>query len=246
MYMQLAQELAKAIKEGRYEPGDRLPSEAEMKAEYGVSQVTVRSALDELRGMGLIVKRHGLGSIVQGAREASTIVDRSAQRSGKVWRFPTLPERDGPSVSRMVLGGLPGSLLGQADQDAISVDRLLYDPQTGTRMAHRLIIPMATAAEFPALAEEPQAPLEVIFRHLSAKGPVEITDHIGARIPLPDERTALGLTDSSPLLITYRIAADATGRPLVCEEHALPAAGSVLKYPVRPTRLAKSREGDPA
>ena len=50
------------------------------------------------------------------------------------------------------------------------------------------------------------------------------TEHVTARTPYPDERTALGLNDASPLLITYRITADAgQDRPLLWEELKAPA-----------------------
>lgn len=50
-----------------WEPGSRLPSEAELSAEYGVSRTTVRQALGSLESAGLIVSRQGSGSYVTDA-----------------------------------------------------------------------------------------------------------------------------------------------------------------------------------
>jgi GntR family transcriptional regulator len=52
----------------------------------------------------------------------------------------------------------------------------------------------------------------------------------------------LGLSDASPLLITYRVTADADQeRPLLCEELKAPAATCQLTYPVTPTKAADQR-----
>jgi GntR family transcriptional regulator len=46
--------------------GSKLPSEGELEARYGVSRITVRQALADLQGLGLIEKVNGRGSFVRG------------------------------------------------------------------------------------------------------------------------------------------------------------------------------------
>jgi len=46
------------------EPGDRIPSETELASQYGVSRMTVRQALDQLRTQHAVVKRRGSGTFV--------------------------------------------------------------------------------------------------------------------------------------------------------------------------------------
>ncbi len=57
----LADELRSRIVSGRYAPGDRLPSRDAMMDEYGVSRMTVQSALQKLGQEGFVVSvpRHG-------------------------------------------------------------------------------------------------------------------------------------------------------------------------------------------
>ena len=45
-------------------PGDKLPSEAVMAAELGVSRIALREGLKALAAKGLIVTRHGEGSFI--------------------------------------------------------------------------------------------------------------------------------------------------------------------------------------
>ncbi len=66
-YSTVAAELAEAILDGTYLPGDLLPSEPEMTRRFGVSRHTVRAALRSLYEKGLIVSQRGRGSIVQAA-----------------------------------------------------------------------------------------------------------------------------------------------------------------------------------
>ncbi|MEV0438015.1 GntR family transcriptional regulator [Streptomyces spectabilis] len=248
LYVHVARKLAEEIREGKYEPGDLLPSENAMVQMYGIAKATVRSAVAELRGMGLVEVRQGKGATVldRTRSRATYSVDRSVYRSGKTWQLPDLTEAEKPAVSRTTLTGELGDLLRQRDQDALSVDRTFRDPQTAARVAHRTIIPLATAAEVPALAETPDAPLAEVYAHLAEGRTLTITEHITARIPFPDERTALALADSGPLMVTYRIISDAdTDCPLICEELRAPAASTRVTIHLAPTRRPAAKKTPP-
>lgn len=49
---------------GEFPPGSRLPSEASISEEYGLSRVTVRTAITLLESQGLVSVRHGSGTFV--------------------------------------------------------------------------------------------------------------------------------------------------------------------------------------
>ncbi|MFJ4799912.1 GntR family transcriptional regulator [Streptomyces murinus] len=246
MYLQVAQRMATDIKRGRYHPGDLLPSESQMVEMYGVGKHTARAAVAELRRMGLVESQQGKGSRVlpSGGVLPATQVDRSISRTAKgSWVSSGITASESAAVSRTALDGPPAVLLDQQDQDAINVDRMMHDPATGARMAHRVLIPMATAADVPSLAEQPDAEITDLYQQLADAGlTLSFTEHVTARAPYPDERTALGLSDSSPLLITYRLTVDtAHGRPLLCEELKVPAATSQLVYSITPAKTATKR-----
>ncbi|WP_329254016.1 GntR family transcriptional regulator [Streptomyces sp. NBC_01478] len=246
MYMQVAQRMAGDIRRGRYQPGELLPSEAAMVEMYGIGKHTARSAVAELRRMGLVESQQGKGSIVlpSGGVLPATRVERSIQRTTKgSWRLPETAETEPPAVSRTALEGPPALLLNQQDQDAISVDRMIHDPATGARMAHRVLIPLSTAADVPSIAEQPDAEISDLYQQLADAGlNLTFTEHVTARTPYPDERTALGIGDASPLLITYRVTSDADQeRRLLCEELKVPAATCQLAYPMTPTKAPAAK-----
>src|SRR5262249_36934868 len=64
-YFQLSQLLEQEIGSGRRPPGERLPSEPDLCARYGVSRTTVRQALARLERRGLISRRKGEGTYVR-------------------------------------------------------------------------------------------------------------------------------------------------------------------------------------
>jgi GntR family transcriptional regulator len=64
LYEQVADALRAEIREGRYTPGDKLPSERELSERFEVSKVTARQAIVQLRAEGLITSRVGAGVFV--------------------------------------------------------------------------------------------------------------------------------------------------------------------------------------
>jgi DNA-binding FadR family transcriptional regulator len=68
LYEQISQKLAKAIGEGKYELGQRLPSERELAQTFGVSRPTVREAIIALELDGLVDVRLGSGVYVKSRR----------------------------------------------------------------------------------------------------------------------------------------------------------------------------------
>jgi len=64
LYMQVYTALYQWIQQGRYQPGDKLESEAGLCKLFGVSRISVRRALEMLSNEGWIESRQGKGSFV--------------------------------------------------------------------------------------------------------------------------------------------------------------------------------------
>ncbi len=63
-YRQVYDDLLSAIRAGIYQPGDRLPSEAELGRRYNTSRITVAKAVNDLQTQGLVTRRAGSGTHV--------------------------------------------------------------------------------------------------------------------------------------------------------------------------------------
>ena len=64
LYGQVKAVLLRRIADGAWAPGALLPSEGQLALEIGVSQGTVRKALDELAAENLVIRRQGRGTFV--------------------------------------------------------------------------------------------------------------------------------------------------------------------------------------
>ncbi|MES0827121.1 GntR family transcriptional regulator [Ruegeria sp. SCP11] len=67
-YQVIADTLMADIENGKLRPGDRLPSEDQLASELGYSLGTVQRALRNLANQGVVVRVHGSGTFVSGAR----------------------------------------------------------------------------------------------------------------------------------------------------------------------------------
>lgn len=68
---ELVQALGERIRGGSLAPGDKLPTEAAVMDEFGVSRTVVREAISRLQAAGLVATRHGVGTFVIGPGEAA-------------------------------------------------------------------------------------------------------------------------------------------------------------------------------
>jgi GntR family transcriptional regulator len=64
LYQQLQRALRRAIENRLFEADDALPAERDLAAEFDVSRITVRKALDGLVAEGLLVRKQGSGNFV--------------------------------------------------------------------------------------------------------------------------------------------------------------------------------------
>jgi GntR family transcriptional regulator, transcriptional repressor for pyruvate dehydrogenase complex len=60
------------IRDGSLASGEKLPTEAAIMEEFGVSRTVVREAISRLQAAGLVATRHGVGTFVVGLGDPST------------------------------------------------------------------------------------------------------------------------------------------------------------------------------
>jgi GntR family transcriptional regulator len=207
-YRQIAEHLHGLVDAGR--PGDRLPSDAELCARFGVSRMTARQAVDVLVADELVVRRRGQGTFV---------AERPVPRLlGSPLSFTASMRRRGRTASsRLLAVGLMAPEPADAvalrlpdDADVVVVERL--------RLADDVPMAIERAALAPQLAAILDRDLAVESLHLAMEelGHRPTTSHAQVRARLADarERRLLGLDDDGVLLCERRVIEDQAGVPV--------------------------------
>lgn len=73
LYARVREILVERLISGQWKPGQMLPSEFSIADELGVSQGTVRKALDEMTTEGLVIRKQGRGTFVAEAEDQSIL-----------------------------------------------------------------------------------------------------------------------------------------------------------------------------
>ena len=68
--LELVESIGNRIRETQLHIGDKLPTEAAIMREFGVSRTVVREAISKLQASGLVETHHGIGTFVLGLGEA--------------------------------------------------------------------------------------------------------------------------------------------------------------------------------
>lgn len=124
-YVHIARTVSARISSGEYRPGDQLPSESQFRAEFGVSPMTLRRAVNMLVDRGLVWTEQGRGTFVRGLHlgEASFTLQRLIDR----WRDPFTEVRL-LAATIAPAGKDAAAVLGvSAGADSVLVRRLFLD-----------------------------------------------------------------------------------------------------------------------
>lgn len=223
-YRAIADDLRNQIVGGRYAPGDTIPKEIELAATYQVNRTTVRRAIAQLRGEGLVTPVKRRGTVVRDRTPVSVPFTRygAAMNPGG---------GQGPWEAACARQGLDGRAevveVGRRQADDGVAGRLQVP--VGTVVVHRkrhmwagaqvaqvqeAWIPLELIADSP-LAEEAKV-VGGVYAALTALGhrPASVDESVRARMPTPDEAGTMGIEQGTPVLVVERVTRGAGSRPL--------------------------------
>jgi GntR family transcriptional regulator len=236
MWQQVADHVRAQILDGTYQPGQPLPSEEALSAEFGVSRPTIREGIKTLVTEGL----------VQVARPRGTIVLDPFGRPARTDQHTAASARDGDGWTDV---GEPtfyrvNASADQADLLRISAGEPLLargatQESGGLRRLSCVYLPFSIAAD-TSYADDPQLPpVPQLYERLQEVHPqLAWTEHIRARMPVGDEATQIQIPPGVALLVVLRICHATKGRntpgqPLAVEETRHRADQIGLAYNLR-------------
>lgn len=228
-YKELARELREQIAQGRPEPGETLPRQADLAQEYGVNVKTVRAAVALLESEGLVTPVRRRGTVV---RERPQVRRLGAERYSKSkWKYGTvafaadreaseLPWSPSDQTQTVELTTPPPEV---ADALQVSTDARVYMRSRIIRLegkpTHSLVsyYREGDVAGTPLVDPSPgPATRGGGFAVLTLQGlePHRVTEQIAARMPTPSEADALELPAGEPVMVLTRTVSTQTGRPV--------------------------------
>lgn len=213
LYAQIQALITRRIGDAAWKPGELLPTEYELAAEYGVSQGTVRKALIALEGERLIVRRQGVGTYV--ARHARDTV---------LFRFFRMVEPSGARLtprSRVLRQSIRPATVQQANQlglearaklHAVTRLRLLGDAPA---IYEEIFAPVALVPSLPLPKDrEMEEEMYVIYQERHNILITRVEEKLRATAARVKEANVLAVPIGTPLLEIVRVAFDAGGRPI--------------------------------
>jgi GntR family transcriptional regulator len=212
-YRQIEQALRERI--ATLPPGTRLPSDAELCAEFGVSRMTARHAMQRLAEDGLIAREPGRGSFVAEApayRRANRLMTFSQEmrRTGRVPSSRILGRYTRPSTPAEAASlGIP------VHQPVVHVRRVrLAD---GEPIALETAVLLGACADTVMTADLTQGSLH---EALSRAGFVlwRGTGTVSAAAATAEDARFLSIRTGDPLLVERRVILDTHGRRIEATE----------------------------
>lgn len=210
LYRQVKEVLIGRIASGAWRAGEAIPSEIEIAADLGLSQGTVRKALDEMAAERLVVRRQGRGTFVSRHDDDRILfqffklVPDEGERRFPESRVLAVETGDASPEETEHLG------LGRAAR----VVRLVRERSIGGRAVihERIVLP---AEPFAPMADAP-VPNNLYDLYATRFGVTVAggSERLKAVAAGAEEARSLGVERGAPLLLIDRIATDLGGLPV--------------------------------
>ncbi|MBE3599292.1 MAG: phosphonate metabolism transcriptional regulator PhnF [Limnochordaceae bacterium] len=221
LYHRLHDQLRDDIESGVLRPGDRIPTEAELSARFGVSRTTVKQAIQRLVHAGLVYRVQGKGTFVSQPRIPRRF-------DGLISFHEEMRQRGHTLATELLEAGLVPAARHVASALGVSAGtpvvritrRRLVD---GAPIALQTSFLPGTMAE---LVDDPVVATGSLYEAMERRfgqRPTQGREEYTAVVVAGDDAARLGVPDGSPCLAVRRFAASGDGRPVEYTESLLRA-----------------------
>ena len=211
LYLQVKDSLVRRLIDGAWQPGQLIPSEMELAREVGVSQGTIRKALDVMTAESMLVRRQGRGTFVAEPEESRLLFRffrLSADSGARAFPESRIIDRSGAAADKdtsLALDIAEGAAAWRIER-VRSLDGAPMIVET-------IILP---ASRFPDLDRVDDIPNNV-YRLYSERWGITIgraSERLRAVAADARDAGQLGCPIGAPLLEISRIAFDLENRPV--------------------------------
>lgn len=237
-YREIADDLRRRINAGEFGEKRKLPSERDLRAPYGASQMTVRQALGVLRDEGLIESRVGSGwyvaewrPIVRNALKRLSAAQWGEGRS--MWdvdiddrqleaRDVQIELVDAPADVARALDLEEGELVWRRNR------RYVVEGQVVMRATSYIPDDLARGTRITQIDSGPGGTYARLRE--AGHGPVRFSEQLRCRLATPTEVDDLHMAAGAPVVEQHRSAMRADGRVVEINRMVLDASRFLLVY----------------
>ena len=227
LYFQVTGQLEAAIDSGQLAPGDRLPNEVELAKSLGLSRPTMRRALEELVGKGLVVRKRGYGTEV-----ANALVHRRVELTSLYDDLDAAGQNPATEVLKLDAARVNAAAAAAIGEDPsmplVYVERLRFADGRPLALMHNWL-----PQTYAYLASD-QLRTDGLYRILRSRGvqPQVAKQRITARSANQREARLLKIRRGQPLITMQRTAYDSDGRAIEFGDHVYRADAYAIEVTV--------------
>ncbi|MFI9769341.1 GntR family transcriptional regulator [Streptomyces sp. NPDC052415] len=205
----IADDLRDRIATGRIKPGERLPSESPLAAQYRVSTPTLRNALAVLQVEGLVEKVHGKGNFVRRPLHRITYEGGGRTLDAQIAAHAAL--RVTVHTTRIQAPGHLATLMRVSIDSPLTEFSFLIHEDKRPHSLARIYVPCDLV---PAAGPCGSPSFDGMVRRLLELRPplAEVRERVSVRLPTPEEASTLRISSALAVLVITRHTADTAGR----------------------------------
>lgn len=211
LYAQVRDQLIRRLIDGQWQPGQLIPSEMELAREVGVSQGTIRKALDAMTGENLLIRRQGRGTFVARPEESRILFQffRIVPDDGDV----AFPESRILDCGKVAAGEAEAQALGRKVGDGLWRIERVRSLGARPAIAETIHLPVE---RFPGLGDLTGIPNNVYGLYSERWGITigRASEKLKAISASAADAASLGCAEGAPLLEITRVAHDLENKPV--------------------------------
>ncbi|NVO57054.1 phosphonate metabolism transcriptional regulator PhnF [Rhodobacteraceae bacterium B1Z28] len=212
IWKSIALSLTSDITEGRYQTGDRLPTEAQLAATHGVNRHTVRRALSDMAEQDLVHARRGAGVFVA-ARPTDYPIGKRVRYHKNISASGRIPGKKILALTSRIADEAEAKALGLEPGDPVHVYDGLSLADGQPIALFQSVFPAKQFPDMPHALTETQSVTKAL-RSCGIADYARVSTRLTARAATATQALHLQLTEGAPVLFSVGINADPDGNPI--------------------------------
>lgn len=212
IWQSIAETLTVEIASARYAPGDKLPTEMQLAARFGVNRHTVRRALADLAARDIVNPRRGAGVFVA-HRPTEYPISKRVRYTQNISAAGRVPGKEIHVLQTRRADTREAAKLGLSEGDEVHVCEGLSTADGQPLALFCSVFPAARFADLPEILSEEKSITTTMLK-LGLRDYTRASTRLTARAATATQALQLRVREGAPLLRSRAINVDEAGQPV--------------------------------